>query len=366
MAAVLAEVAEQYPLGVFIVDRAGAPVFINKVGTGLLGMGVIGAARAGDLALTYHVHRRSTGDVCSQDSLPVVRALAGEIVIDDDLMIRRDDADVPIRVMATPIRGEAGCIEAAVAVFWDSTEENEASRVLSAMFEKQGEVAQELEQLREMRQHVLTAVNHEFRTPLTTLLGALDVLHENHERLTVEERADLLERARRTARQLKELVTNVLDVSGGDMLVTSGEHVFDLAQSVAAVVADVDLGSRPLVLTTTTAPVRIDKAQFERAVRCLIDNVARHTPSGTRVWVSTYAEGNEAIVEVTDTGPGIPEPLRRTVLEPYGQGPEVQPHDPGLGIGLAVARRFTERHRGRIYIDDRPGGGTRVRLFIPR
>jgi signal transduction histidine kinase len=364
-AAMITEVAEQLPLGVFIVDGVGTPVFVNKVGTGLLGAGVVGAARVDNLAETYQVYEIATGELYPQERLPVVRALAGETVVADDCFIRRPEGNVPLRVWASPVRDDTGQVEAAVAVFWDATEDNDASRSLSTLFTSQQQDAAELDRLRELRIRFITAVNHEFRTPMTALAGAIETLHQAGDRLDVTERAELIGRARTNAHRLQNLLTDVLELSGGDAdrSEVAGTE-FDLADAVRQAALNIDICERHLIVDTAPVFVSANQPQLERVVRALLDNTVRHTPAGTNVWLSAFAEGTGAVIEVSDSGPGIPEHLREQVLQPFEQGQASRPHAPGLGIGLALVARFVDTHGGRLFVDARPGGGTRVRIRL--
>jgi signal transduction histidine kinase len=109
----------------------------------------------------------------------------------------------------------------------------------------------------------------------------------------------------------------------------------------------------------------VDPPKVERIVENLVLNAARHTESGHRIWLRVQAvEGGVSIV-VEDDGPGVPMELREVIFEPFRQGPTASPHSPGTGIGLSLVARFTELHEGRVWIEDRVGGGASFHVFLP-
>ena len=71
------------------------------------------------------------------------------------------------------------------------------------------------------------------------------------------------------------------------------------------------------------------------------------------------------MIRVDDAGPGVSEELREAIFEPFRQGNEQVKHSPGVGIGLSLVAKFAELHGGWVHCDDRPGGGSRFRVFLP-
>jgi signal transduction histidine kinase len=83
------------------------------------------------------------------------------------------------------------------------------------------------------------------------------------------------------------------------------------------------------------------------------------------VWVRVRRDGDGVQIVVEDAGTGVPPELRDSVFEPFRQGPGTPTHAPGVGIGLSLVARFAELHGGRAWVDDRSGGGSSFRVFIP-
>jgi signal transduction histidine kinase len=121
----------------------------------------------------------------------------------------------------------------------------------------------------------------------------------------------------------------------------------------------------PLRIETDRLKVSLDAGMVERIVENLLTNVARHTPEGTPVWVSTEPRGDVVLITVADAGPGVPTALMRSVFEPFGQGASMSASSPGVGIGLSLVTRFAELHGGRAWVESRPGGGAAFKVFVP-
>ena len=110
----------------------------------------------------------------------------------------------------------------------------------------------------------------------------------------------------------------------------------------------------------------VDVPKVERIVENLLVNAAKHTPPATRVWVRVRREGEGVLIVVEDEGPGVPEELRQAVFEPFLQGRQLDPNRPGTGIGLSLVARFAGLHGGKVWVEERPGGGSSFKVFLPR
>ncbi len=105
---------------------------------------------------------------------------------------------------------------------------------------------------------------------------------------------------------------------------------------------------------------------ISRIVENLLMNAARHTPADREVWVTVAPEDDQVLIAVEDDGPGIPEEHRDTIFEPFEHGPMTSVHNPGVGIGLSLVAKFTALHGGRVWVEEREGGGASFRVLIPR
>ncbi|MBW3562290.1 MAG: ATP-binding protein [Actinobacteria bacterium] len=123
---------------------------------------------------------------------------------------------------------------------------------------------------------------------------------------------------------------------------------------------------RPVLLAAAGIAYVTAVVLAERIVENLLANAAKHNPAGTALWVRIRAVDGGALLAVEDAGPGVPHDLKRSVFEPFQQGPRsTDAASPGTGIGLALVARFAELHGGRAWVDDREDGGSRFNVFLP-
>jgi two-component system sensor histidine kinase KdpD len=218
-----------------------------------------------------------------------------------------------------------------------------------------------------LRTALLRAVSHDLRTPLASIKAAAttllaDDLHLDEDTIrqlhtTIDEEVD----------RLDELVHNLLAMSrlqaGALQLSTTDADVDELVGR-----ALVSLGERAnnvIVDVPESLPrVALDPALFERAVANVVDNALSWSPPDQKVRVEARVVRDRLVLRVIDRGPGIPPALREEVFQPFQRlGDGGSPR--GVGLGLAVARGFTEALGGDLAVDDTPGGGTTMVFSFP-
>lgn len=221
--------------------------------------------------------------------------------------------------------------------------------------------------LEEMKAAFLTAVSHELRTPLTSILGFAQTLERRELYLSPEQRQDLFRRLSANAEKLNRLLSDLLDLdrlSRG--ILEPQRRPTDVAALVLQLVEDLELsGERRVWVEADPVVIAVDPAKTERIVENLLTNAARHTAPGTPVWVKVHAEGSGVLIAVEDAGPGVPEELRELLFQPFQRGAAVPSESAGMGIGLSLVARFAELHGGRVWVEERRGGGASFRVFLP-
>jgi PAS domain S-box-containing protein len=272
-----------------------------------------------------------------------------------------------VRDQCLLIRGDAG-----EPLFWqgvvlDVTETKRVEQTTREALEREREAAQRLRALDEMKNTFLDAVSHELRTPLAAVVGIALTLQRAGSSLAEADIGDLLARLVGNARKLDRLLTDLLDLdrlSRG--IVAPKRRPTDVGRLVARVAEEWRLlNERDLNIEVDQVVISLDGGKVERIVENLLANAARHTPRGTPVWVRVARAGDGVQIAVEDAGAGVPPELRDSVFEPFRQGPGTPTHAPGVGIGLSLVARFAELHGGRAWVDDRSGGGSSFRVFIP-
>jgi PAS domain S-box-containing protein len=256
----------------------------------------------------------------------------------------------------------------------DITERKRAEQALkrseqqySDAFRREREATQRLRALDEMKNTFLEAVSHDLRTPLTSILGSALTLEQAGLDIPREDALDLLRRIAANARKLERLLSDLLDLDRLQRgIVSPQRRPTDLSVLVTQAVRESDLlGDREVEIAADHVEANIDAAKVERIVENLIANAARHTPSGTRMWVRVSKETGGVMLVVEDAGPGVPDELKDAVFEPFRQGNGGPNPSPGVGVGLSLVARFAELHGGSAWVQDRPGGGASFRVYLP-
>ncbi|WP_406186303.1 DUF4118 domain-containing protein [Streptomyces sp. NBC_01006] len=229
----------------------------------------------------------------------------------------------------------------------------------------QAEEAQRLAEGNRIRTALLAAVSHDLRTPLAGIKASVTSLRADDVEWSEEDRADLLEGIEEGADRLDALVGNLLDMSRLQTgTVTPLIRETDLDEVVPMALAGVPDDSVELDIPETLPMVAVDRGLLERAVANIVENAVKYSPDGQRVLVSASALAARVELRVVDRGPGIPDEAKIRVFEPFQRYGDA-PAGAGVGLGLAVARGFTEAVGGILTAEDTPGGGLTMVLTLP-
>jgi two-component system sensor histidine kinase KdpD len=238
------------------------------------------------------------------------------------------------------------------------------------LFQEEQEMVKRLQDLDRMKTNFLGSVSHELRTNVTAIVGFADLLSSQLGKLSPERQADFLERIGRNARSLGVLVDDLLDSS---RLARSGMSVslqpVDLSTLVPRVIDQMSsiLADHPVFGTIAPGVVAVaDPAAVERIVVNLLSNAAKYTPPQTVVNVSLEREASNAVLCVSDRGPGIAPQERQRIFDLFYRvdNPATRASR-GVGIGLALVRQLVDLLQGTVGVDETPGGGARFRLTLP-
>jgi signal transduction histidine kinase len=245
-------------------------------------------------------------------------------------------------------------------------ERDRGRRRLEEALEVEREAGERLKALDELRRTFLHAVSHELRTPLTSVLGIALTLQRDDMELAESEQHELVGRLAFNARRLDHLLRDLLDLDRLDRGILEPKlEPADLGALVSRLVADLEmLKPRRVHLQTSSVVATVDPSKVERIVENLLSNAVRHTPEEASIWIRVEAADGGGVVTVEDDGPGVPPALRTVVFEPFHRAADLRP-SPGLGIGLSLVVRFAELQQGRVWLDDRLGGGASFHVFLP-
>lgn len=218
-----------------------------------------------------------------------------------------------------------------------------------------------------LRSSLLSSLSHDTRTPLAAIQGAASALLHGSTALTAPEQRDLAENILDESRRMDRMVANLLDIirleTGAMRVQTEWTVLEDIAGTALLRLRD-RLHDHPV---TTSFPadlplVPVDEVLLEQLFVNLLENAARHTPVGTPVEIGARTGEGEVLVWVADRGPGLPPGGEARIFEKFQRGETAAT---GVGLGLTIARGIVLAHGGRVWAEQRPGGGAVFRFTLP-
>ena len=228
-----------------------------------------------------------------------------------------------------------------------------------------------------VRNTLLASISHDFRTPLSSILGAATSLIDYGDKLAPAAKKDLLGQIKTEAEDLDEMVRNLLAITRIDAgALELRRDWIDLREIVERVVSAARRhGARQQIdieLPTELPLVRADATLAEQAIGNVVSNAVAHTPAETHVVIGAAVAADGVALSVTDDGPGIAAEVLPRIFEKFVRGADVgdtrADGSQGTGLGLAIAKGIMEAHGGAITAESpvANGRGTRFIMTFPR
>ena len=258
------------------------------------------------------------------------------------------------------------------AFFWAFVDQA-ASMIERARLRRESLRVEVLQRTDELRAALLSSISHDLRTPLASIKAAASSLLQKDVQWDEEARSGFALAIEREADRLNRLVENLLDMSrieGGALKPEKEWYPIDeLIHDVLGRLQP-ELQGREVTLDVPDdlPPVELDYMEVDQVLTNLIENAVRYTPPESPIEISARVEGNEMVVSVADRGPGIPPDDLARIFDKFYRVKSIRtksPQAPGSGLGLAVSRGMVEAHGGRIWAENRPGGGAIFRFTLP-
>ncbi len=221
----------------------------------------------------------------------------------------------------------------------------------------------------QVRNTLLSSVSHDLRTPLATITGAASSLLEKETRLAPDVQHDLLLSIYQDAQRLDRLVGDLLDMTRLETPhATVNKELQPIEEVIGSTLARLDpqLKGRTVKISVPSdlPMVPIDAVLIEQVISNLVENALNYTPPESPLEVSAKLTGNEVAFEVADRGPGLAQADLEKVFDKFYRGPTSSSR-PGTGLGLAICKAVVMVHGGRIWAENRPGGGAVFRFTLP-
>jgi len=238
-----------------------------------------------------------------------------------------------------------------------------------AQLAEQAQEAQLLQATERLQTALLNSISHDLRTPLVSITGALSSLSEGGLAMDARVHQDLVDTAREEADRMNRLVGNLLNMTrleAGAMRVT--KQPGDIQDAIGTALENYEE-----ILQERTVSVNIEEniplvpMDFVLVVQVLvnlIDNALKYSPPESPVEIQAHLVGQEMRVHVDDRGIGVPEDDLEHIFEKFYRIERPEKIS-GTGLGLSISKGIIEAHGGRIWAENRPGGGTSITFSLP-
>lgn len=220
-----------------------------------------------------------------------------------------------------------------------------------------------------LRNSLLSAISHDLRTPLASLVGLADTLELTQPPPTPAQR-EIVASVRQSALRMNALVSNLLDMArleaGSVQLNRQWQPLEEVVGSAIAACAPA-LAGRPVKvdLADDLPLLHLDAVLIERVLVNLLENAAKYTPPASAIEITGRAASDAVVLTVDDHGPGLPRGKEEAIFQKFERG-DKESATPGVGLGLAICRAIVGAHGGSIHAETLPTGGARFTVRLPR
>ena len=244
-----------------------------------------------------------------------------------------------------------------------------ASSIERALFAEQASQAEILKATEKLQTALLNSISHDLRTPLASITGVLSSLRLEDGMIDAETRRDLVETAFGEAERLNRLVGNLLDMTrleSGTMKISLQPcDIQDVIGSALNTLSNRLDGHPVFVDIPPDLPmVPVDFVLINQVLVNLLDNAAKYSPESSPIEIHARGHDDSLEVDVDDFGPGIPEEDLERIFEKFYRVKRIE-HVVGTGLGLSICKGIVEVHGGKIWAENRPGGGGRFAFTLP-
>ncbi len=231
------------------------------------------------------------------------------------------------------------------------------------------QMALELNQMEHLRQEFISNVSHEIQSPLTSIRGFAQALHD--EQLSAQDRHHYLTIIETESMRLSRMTDNMLKLASLESKHVKVEPtLYRLDKQIRTLIlaCEPQWTSKTLDMDVALEEVEIlaDEDLLSQVWSNLLHNSIKFTPEGGRVCVEVHRRGSHIECRFTDTGMGIPEEAQAHVFERFYKADQSRERShEGSGLGLAIAKKIVELHQGTIGIVSQPGAGTTLIVSLP-
>lgn len=347
----LETIIESIADGVFLCDKEGRIIDVNKAGLRLIGLS---KKEETLLPLVDYLAllrlRHPDGRPIAMEELALSRALRGETIRGYEEIARHPQTkrDIYLLVSAAPVRDAEGNVIGAVEVISDITRMREFDKLIDEF---------------------ISVAAHELKTPVAIMKGYAQALLRAVEEISPQRRK-MLEAINRGADRIDRIVKDLLDISrlhvGRMELARERIDLSDLVEDVADRMALTTTRHRIRVVKAEPIVVEGDRARIEQVLINLLDNAIKYSPKGGDIDLTVAVRNHQAVVSVRDYGVGIPKEKQDHIFERFYRAHAGTPYDfGGMGVGLYISREIILRHGGKMWFQSEEGKGSTFYFSLP-
>jgi len=282
---------------------------------------------------------------------------------------RKGGSTIWTEIRMSAMLGSDGQPVGFVGIARDITERKQAAEELQQRYEEERALRQRLEEEIQKRVEFTRALVHELKTPITPVLAATELLlDEVKEEYTIR----LVQSIDRSASNLNRRIDELLDLARGEMdMLQLNRELLDMTtilNEIANEMIPVAISNRQTMtfdIPVSLPPVLADRERLRQIVMNLLNNAFKFTPENGEITLKAGTDRDNIVVEVHDTGSGINEEDQERLFEPYFRRVGDRERLSGLGLGLALAKRFVELHGGQIWVKSQKGTGSIFCFSLP-
>ena len=234
---------------------------------------------------------------------------------------------------------------------------------------QKAEQAQLLQATEKLERSLLNSISHDLRTPLSSITGALSTLRYEGNSPDGESRRELINLACEEAERMNRFVSNLLDITRLEAGVLKiKKEPYDMQDLLGSCLASLEPRLKERKVQIDIPPslplIPMDSVLMAQVLVNLLDNALKYSPPEGIIEIVAWIREKWLQIEVTDQGPGIPEKNLTQVFNKFfrlSRNEEVS----GTGLGLAISKGIVEAHGGKIWAENRPGGGSKIIFTVP-
>ncbi len=358
---------EVSPQGVWIVDREGNPLFINRYWVDYSGVDLQASASGGWL---QQVHPEDRERMLEQWQ----RARSGDAFYESELRMRRasDGAYRWHLARGVPVHDAGGGIDKWLGVFIDIDERKRAEQERVQQLERETVLRTQAEAANRAKDDFLATLSHELRTPLNAILGwTQTLLHGEADRATVQRALVQIDASANAQAKLINDLLNIADIGSGRMRLDIQQvNLIALVQPIVESLRPA-ITARDITFHTAIDPdasrLPADPARIQQILWNLLSNAVKFTRQGGHIRFAVTRAGEQIEISVEDDGEGISGEFLPYVFDAFRQADaSTKRRHGGLGLGLAIVRHLTELHGGTVSAESKgEGQGSRFRVRLP-